>query len=323
MKTTKSNGGDFIQRHKNLLIGIAAVIIVLVALDGLKGSGPHLSSLNNLQYRGIGGASEQGISDASFAVSEKAINIGIPPIGGGSLGDIEDVDRQIIKNGSLDLVVDNTEESIDDITVIAKGNDGFVENVNVYESGKDKKRGNVTVRVPAEKFDTVFDALKDLAIKVTSENINTRDVTEEFIDIEARLKSEKEAEAQYLLVLNRAFSIEDILAVREKLTQTRQNIERYQGRLNYLSRQIDMSTISVSLTSEAEVQVFGIIWNPLTVVKQSLQAMFVGFANYVNFFIALVFVIPVLLVWGITVLAILWVLWKSARGIKRRVDRRN
>jgi len=315
----ESNNKDFVQRHKNLLIGIAVVIIVLFALDGLKGSGPQPFGFNS---KGVGGAS----IDAEYGFAgESVARLGIsPPINDGFLGDIEDVtDRQIIKNGSLDLVVDNTEESIDSITVIAKGNDGFVENVSVYESGKDKKRGNVTVRVPAEKFDTVFDALKDLAIKVTGENVNTRDVTEEFIDLEARLSSEKKAEAQYLIVLNRAYTIEDILAVREKLTQTRQNIERYQGRLNYLSRQIDMSTISVSLTSEAEVKVFGIIWNPLTVAKQSLQAMFVGFANYINFLIALVFAIPVLIVWIITVAIIIWALWKIARGIKRRIDNRS
>ena len=314
---------DFIQKHKNLLMGLAAVVIVLMTLDGLKGT----DSTQQLDFnsKSISGGAVS-VDSSEYGIREQSIARSIlpSPINDNFLGEVNnDTQRQVIQNGSLDLVVDNTESAIDAITVIAKGNDGFVQNAGVYESGKDKKRGNITVRIPAEKFDMVFSALKDIAIKVTSENVNTRDVTEEFIDLEARLKSEQEAEAQYLIVLKRAFSIKDILAVREKLTQTRQRIEQYQGRLNYISRQVDMSTISVSLTSEAEVAVFGIVWNPLTVVKQSLQAMFVGFASYVNFLIALVFALPVLIVWLTTLVFVIWIIWKMARGIKRRIDRRN
>jgi len=165
----------------------------------------------------------------------------------------------------------------------------------------------------------VVEAIKGFAVKVTREDINSRDVTEEFVDLEAQLKNYKAVEQQYISVLARAWTIEDILSVRKELDNVRNNIERLQGRINYLSRQIAMSTISVSLTSEADVKVFGIVWSPWLEIKAGLRDMMQDLVGFVNTLIAFVFKLPLLILWIALIAAVVWGGWKGLVIIKRKV----
>ena len=137
--------------------------------------------------------------------------------------------------------------------------------------------------------------IKTLAIKVSSEDTSARDVTEEFVDVEAQLKNLKSAEDQYRAILNKAYTVEDILAVQRELTNIRGQIDSMQGRLNYLSRQIDMSTISVSLVSEADVQVFGVVWSPIQQIKEGVRDMLQSIVNFIDTVIAFIFFLPAII----------------------------
>lgn len=205
-------------------------------------------------------------------------------------------DKKIIKNGSLSLIVKNTEESIFKINDIAKSFEGFLENSNVYEVSEGVKSGNITVRVPSRNFMNAMEALKKVAVKVSNESISSNDVTAQYVDLEAEVKNYKAEETQYREIMSRAVKIEDVLNVSAKLAEVRGKIDRTQAQINYLSRQVEMSTISLSLTGESEVKIFGIVWRPFTVLKQSIRNLFADLANLADWIIGFIFKLPVLII---------------------------
>ena len=100
-----------------------------------------------------------------------------------------------------------------------------------------------------EKFITILEKGSE---KILYKNISARDVTEEFIDIEARLKNKKDVEKRYSELLSRAKTIKDILEIEEKLRVIREEIESVEGRLNYLKSQVSYSTIDLMITQKLD-----------------------------------------------------------------------
>ena len=304
-----------------LYVLVALGLIVLGLWIGSSGSYQANTDFGSRNYVGGSSASNYAL-DGSIAVPEyaSAPSAAMPSQSSksetSSAGEV--VDRKVIRNGSLSLLVKKTEEAANQIKSFAKDLGGFVENANIYEVSDTSKEGTVTIRVPADKFDATINRIKELAIRVESEEINAQDVTEMFVDLEAQLKNLKAAEAQYLVVLKQAYKVEDILKVHERLTVVRDSIERLEGRLKYLSSQVDMSSITVSLTEEADVQVFGIIWRPLTSLKQAFRDMLEGLTGYVDSIIGFIFSLPVLILWLVTIIAGLWVVLKVFRFVKAK-----
>lgn len=227
--------------------------------------------------------------------------------------------RKIVKNGSLSLLIKRVEDAVRDIKSIAEKFDGFVSESQIYESFTDVKSGSVIIRVPAERFDEAISEIKQLAVKVERERVSATDVTEQFIDLEAQIRNLKTEEAQYLTVMTQAKTVEDTLKVAQQLSNVRGRIEQIEGKLKFLSRQVDMSIIEVSLTAEAEVEVFGIRWRPLFVIKQSLRNMFSGLASFADLMIAFIFYLPVLILWFIVIVFIFAVIWRLFRWIRRKL----
>lgn len=227
--------------------------------------------------------------------------------------------RKVIKTGSLSLLVKKAEEVAGEIRELAARLGGFIADSRIYEVSANVKSGSVTIRVPADRFDEAMDGVKKLAVKVERENVSASDVTEQFIDLEARLKSLRAEEAQYLEIMKRAYAVEDTLQVAERLSSVRGRVEQIQGQLQYLSRQIDMATITVSLTAEADLEVFGLRWRPLFVAKQAFRNMLSGLTSYADSLIWFVFRLPIILLWLTTILLILLGVWKLGRRIWLRL----
>jgi len=319
---------DFYYTHKKL-VTIGGIVLSVILLFTLFIAGTMFNSSRiGVDYNSSAPAGfvektmlqTRGMSADSFSVRSVEESGIFPPNPGVPASGVVDssVERKVIKNAGLDMVVKDTEKTIEKIKSITDENNGFVGSATVWEAG-DEKRGNISIRVPSNIFDKALESIKELAVKVTREDINSRDVTEEFVDLEAQLKNYKAAEVQYLKVLNRAYTVEDILKVRKELDRVRGNIERMQGRINYLTRQISMSTISISLTSEAEVKVFGIVWSPWSEVKAGVRDMLVGLIGLVNSLIAFIFKLPLLILWLAIFAAVVWSGWKGAIIIKRRL----
>lgn len=308
------------------IAGVIFVVLVVVFLGKMFFHGGVGYGEGHMSY-GKGGAMgmEMMAESADMAFSGKASLVRVSSPGGGIvppyqpelLGESPE-DRQIIKNGSLSLVVRQTESAMASVKDVAKRFEGFVDSVYIYETNNNKKTGSITLRVPSTDFEAVMSAIKALAFKVESENVNARDVTQQVVDLDIRLENMKAEEEQYREILKDAESIEDILNVTQRLNSARQRIESLQGQRDYFSRQVSMSTINVSMVSEADVKVFGVVWSPILVIKEAVRDGLQKIVNFVDEIIYFTFALPALLLWIGATLLLLWIAWKLIAGIIRK-----
>ena len=297
------------------LAGIVFVIlsVVLSSLNSARSKMMGVSYDNMAPMSGMNFAEE---SDRSYYSNQKASS-GNYEAGGDEIYNADE--RLLIKTGTLALVVEGVEESAETIADLAQKYNGFVTNLDISDSQNQRKNGSLTVRVPSNSFENVLKDIKDIATKVTRESVNSQDVTEEYVDKNAEVANYRAEERQLLKVLERADTIEEILQVRREISRVRGSIDRTQGRINYLERQTSMSTIRVSLMSESEAAVFGVVWNPLTKIKQAAYDTLESLISFVYFVINLVFAIPIILIWVITIGGLGLVVWKIVLFVKRRL----
>ncbi|MFA5185860.1 MAG: DUF4349 domain-containing protein [Patescibacteria group bacterium] len=228
----------------------------------------------------------------------------MPPIdnGGATIADRQKVGDKIIRTGNLNLRVDDADKRMTEAKALAKQFGGFVDNSNLVDNGG-VKTGYITVRVPSDKYDELISAAKKMAVLVLSENSNSEDVTAQYVDLSARLKSAQAEEAQYLDILKQAKTVEDTLKVTQALSQVRTTIEQLQGQLRYLGDRTDYSTLTISLTEETKIQAPTKLWKPLETIRIAFQGLIVSLQALVDFLIGLAiygigFILPlVLLVW--------------------------
>ncbi len=162
------------------------------------------------------------------------------------------VERKIIRNADLQFEADKPEDAQQKIGQIAESKGGFV--VETQSSASDVKAKvrdtvTMTVRVPAAKFDEALNEIRAASSRVLSESIKGQDVTEEFIDIEARLKTQKALEAQFLEIMKQSKTVEDALNVQTEIAGVRGEIEKIEGRKRFLESQASLSTIKIRLTA--------------------------------------------------------------------------
>ena len=161
-------------------------------------------------------------------------------------------ERMIIRNADMSLVVEDVTETRDEIETLAANLGGWVVESNIYGE-EEEMRGWVSIRVPSSKFEQALSELRALAVRVSSESTSTQDITEEYVDLESRLRNAEATESQYLSLLDTAEEVEDILTIYEALSRIRYEIEQIKGRMQYLEQLSAMSLISINLTPEVSL----------------------------------------------------------------------
>jgi len=159
------------------------------------------------------------------------------------------VERIIVRNADISLVVRDVLETRDAIDALATSLGGWVVNSNIYDNDTEIS-GWISIRIPSEQFDQALAQLRAMAVRVSSESTSSQDITEEYVDLQSRLNNAEATESQYLTLLNTATEVEDILRIYEALSQIRYEIEQIKGRLQYLEQIAAMSLISINLTPE-------------------------------------------------------------------------
>ena len=159
--------------------------------------------------------------------------------------------------------------------------------------------------MPADQFDNLIKRIEALADKVENKGINTQDVTEEFIDVEARLKTKRELEARYSEILKQAKTVADILAIESQIANVRSEIESMTGRLNYLKNQVSFSTLNLSY-----YQIIGSDFGFATKFVESLKG---GWDNLLTFLIFLINLWPFVI--GIAIGVIWWLRRRKAKRV--------
>ncbi|UCG83553.1 MAG: DUF4349 domain-containing protein [Dehalococcoidia bacterium] len=155
-------------------------------------------------------------------------------------------DRKIVKTGYITLEVEDIAETMDEVAEMTDELNGYV--VSSYKYNYDQRvEGRIVIRVLFEKFDEAFARLRQLAIAVPYETTTATDVTEEYVDLEAQLSNLLATEAQYLTLMEKAETVEEMLKVQRELSNVRGQIEQLEGRMQYLERTSETALIEVNL----------------------------------------------------------------------------
>lgn len=162
-------------------------------------------------------------------------------------GDLRAGER-VIRNANLSVRIGEREfqDKFQQANALAARFGGFVAATSTEETEGRIASGNVTLRVPSDKFEEAIEALKELG-EVSAEDKSGHDVSAEFVDLEARLRHAKTQEAFYLRLIDRATEISDMIQIQQQLSQIQLQIEAIQGRLKFLEDQTSFSTINVRI----------------------------------------------------------------------------
>ena len=159
------------------------------------------------------------------------------------------IDRKVIRNASLSFQVEHFDSASQSLEAAVKGYDAYV--VESRRSGAHRQiHGNMIIRVRSDQLDPLTEELLKQSVYLQSKDISSDDVTEEFVDLEIRLRNKKEVEKKYLEILAKAKTIKEILEVENQIRVIREEIEAKEGRLKYLRNQVAYSTIHLNYYQE-------------------------------------------------------------------------
>ena len=273
-------------KYKLIAISLVLILVVTGCAKAAPTSAPQYAEAPREE---MVFESEPGAASGSVAYDADSVNLqAAEPV------------KMIIYNAELSLVVKDSGVAQEEITKMVEGVGGYVSNSSSYAYSGGLRRITLTLRLPAEQFNETMSALREMAMEVTQENIGSQDVTQEYVDLESRLRA-LEAKANRLEeLMDQAEDTEAVLAVYEQLSQTQIEIEQTKGRMQYLERSAAMATITVSLTPDElsqPIEVAG--WRPGGVAKESFQALIKAFQWLINALIRIVIlVLPVTLFIG-------------------------
>ena len=190
----------------------------------------------------------------------------------------ESIERLVIKNANLSIVVQDPLKTLDDISAMANDMGGFVVSSNVWQTtlnnGAKVPHGSINIRVPAERFDEALSLIKTGAGEIISENVSGQDVTGDYTDLASQLRNWEAAETQLQEIMDNSRDTEDVLSVYNELARVRENIEVIKGRMKYYEQSAAMSLITVDISGDEEAQPLQIGgWQPAGVAKNAIETM--------------------------------------------------
>ncbi len=229
----------------------------------------------------------------------------------------EAIDRKIVRNGELTLETESPTDGLRKITAAAESHGGFVVTSEfkqnpVAAGAKPSQSVTVIARVPASQFASALDQIRNAGERVIQEKVSGQDVSEEYLDVEARLRNKKALEGQFLEIMKQARKVEDALDVQSQLADVRTEIERLEGRRRFLENQAALSTITTTLQMPqpiiaATTSGFG------ATIKRTFGDAVDTAASIVLFVIqAVIVLVPIAIFFGLPG----WVVW---RVLRRRV----
>ncbi|NOS83844.1 MAG: DUF4349 domain-containing protein [Ignavibacteria bacterium] len=218
--------------------------------------------------------------------------------------------RMIIRTGTMSIENDSFDETELKVKEIAKNLGGFITNSTAQVNQSGKKQGTLTIRVQADKYDALLAELAKTG-KVMSQNITGRDVTEEYVDAEARLKTQRELETRLLqLLAEKTANLTAVVEVEQKLANVRENIEKTEGRMRMLKDQASFSTITLSIYEPAILNTSsgGFFYE----LERGFEKGLTGFTSVISGLITFIVALsPILAILGLIVYVVVRVIRKK------------
>jgi hypothetical protein len=192
----------------------------------------------------------------------------------GAPAQAQQFDRLVIKTADISLQVESVREAETAVRAKVQALGGYV--VKAENSGSDEDlTARITFRVPAQRFDEALAGVQGLAKKVLARTVSGDDVTEEFVDLQSRLRNLEATRDRLLTFLEKAATVEEALKVNESLSQVQGEVEQVRGRMEYLKQSAALSTVTVALSPVPAiapiVEEGG--WQPLAVARGALREL--------------------------------------------------
>jgi hypothetical protein len=300
---------SFAQRNKALAaMPFLAGLLILAAVCM-----PNLKSVSQLPVRRPQEPVTLATPVQQFEISSR--NTRASFLGAASASGAAVSNRKIVQTGSVELTVKDPKDSAEKVRSLVQSLGGYVEASQI--EGQKEVTATVTIRVPASRLDEAKADLGELALHVDNEKTNAQDVSRQYVDTEARLRNLRAQEGQYLQIMKSAVKVQDMLDVSEHLSQVRGEIEQEQADFQILSKQIEMATLVISLKSAIAPVTFGLNWRPLYQLKLASQQALDGIAEYASTMMSVLLYLPVLLLWGVTILLAVAAGWRILRWTVR------
>lgn len=239
-------------------------------------------------------------SSAGFSASEQPLN---KPIN--EPDEAADQERKLITDGRVSFEVSDLSETRKRVVSAVDRYEAYISSDEEYNRD-DQISISMVIRVPSRNFDALLNDVTSDIRHLDNKQINVRDVTEEFVDIQARLKSKKELEARYIELLEQARAVSDMLEIERQMEQLRSQIESIEGRLRYLQNQVTLSTLRLNFYERRPSDIrFG---------QQFIDGLRGGWNNLVFFFLFLLRLWPFILI--LTALIFALRSWRKKRKSK-------
>ena len=212
--------------------------------------------------------------------------------------DAEIQSRKLIWNANLQFEVKDVDVSSSRIRRMCDKNGAYISDMNRTAYNYEVKN-EITIRVNNQKFHELVESIKVESIKMEIASINSDDITEEFVDLESRLKTKRDARERYIAILrNKTGTIEDVIAAEEAIRNITEEIEAKEGRLRYLQNQVDYSTITLILTQKLPHNNIATA-DPENTFGNRAQSAFGSGWNFIkNLTLGLIAIWPLLLIFG-------------------------
>jgi len=204
--------------------------------------------------------------------------------------------HKIIKTSFLSFETDSVEKTFQKIKTDVEKYKGFIQSDNTTKEYNQVRR-NLIVRIPTSNFQPVIDNISKQVQIFDRKSISFKDISEEFIDLEARLKAKKALEERYLQLLKKAKNVKEMLEIEREIANIREEIEAKQGRLNYLKNQVSFSTINLEFYEVVPI----VKSKSKTYFSKVIYAFKGGFKTLGDFIIGLLYIWPFVILLGIAI----------------------
>ena len=308
---------------KKRIVALVGVLVMLGACSGITADEFQQPVSSNL-----GGSEAQTTTTAAPATTiagerglagEETATAGVPSVS----------DRKVIYDGQMQLEAADTRAAFDRIVALVQGSGGFVASTSIGETGERDEQPTifVTLRLPADNLTATLSQIMAVADKVVTESLQSQDVTDEFVDIEAQLRNLNALETELLALLaelrdNNNADPSKLLQVFDQIRATRGEIEQLEGRRQMLTNLVSLATLQVGiapLPAAAPIVATDPAWEPGVQAKAALRDLVAALQGLADGLIRVgLYVLPILVLVAGPLTLIGWFVWKR---LKQRTAR--
>jgi hypothetical protein len=226
--------------------------------------------------------------------------------------------KKILRRAQLELRAKSPLDAMNRIRDLSDAARGVVVSAVSQGANEPYARADITLQVPSESLEATLREIRKLATEIAAEQVETLDVTKQYVDQEAAIRNLEAQEQQYLRILKTANKVEDVMSVTEKLDGVRGEIDKSKAEFKTLQHDIAMSSIKVTITRDSATARF-YNWRPVQEVRASAANAVEGTVTVFNSVVAVLFYIPVLVLWMLVFFGFTIVMIRILRRLWRRV----